>query len=289
MIEDLKNIVYKNNKEYYYNFLLNKMLPKQYHISIVIPVRNRLSFLKPLILTLKNAIKKSGNKINITIVEHSTESIFKKDCKEMNIGYYWIKADVNEPFNKCLCHNIGAILNKNSNYYLFHDLDCLVYDDFFNNINKTLINKKALAIQTFKDRRVLYLNNELTNKIITNDLTVNDISIDDELIIKSDIGAPGGSIMVNGDLFFNIGGYDPELFFGYSPEDRFFWNKLELFTSIHSSTNEVLHMFHERMDETNNYLKEMNDILANFNNTTDNDKMDYINFKKDLILKYKKI
>ena len=54
----------------------------------------------------------------------------------------------------------------------------------------------------------------------------------------------GGSIFVEWELFYDIGGYDSSLFFGYAPEDKMFWSKLEVFSKIESCINPSIEMFH---------------------------------------------
>lgn len=285
MLDKLLERLERENKLNYYLPLLKKKEPKKFFISVIIPVMGRIEFLVPLVNSLNSAIKKSGNKINITIVEHSSEELFRKPCKNLNINYHWIKKEKYEPFNKSLCHNVGAILNKQSDNFLFHDLDCLVYDDFFINvINK--INRNDLVFQTFKNRRLLYLSDDLTKKIIIGDISVNEIKTDDENLIMGDEGAPGGSICVNRELFINVGGFDPELFFGYSPEDLFFWNKIECFVKITSTNNEMLHMSHERLHETNDLIEFMLFCVEDFNKLDETNKLEFMNNKKNTISKF---
>jgi hypothetical protein len=283
-MNELKEIIEKNTKVDFYFPFLKKKQPKKNFISVIIPVMGRTNFLKPLIKTIKKGIKNTDKKINITIVEHSAEPLFKNGCEELNIDYFWIGKNIDEPFNKSLCHNIGAMLNRNSDNYLFHDLDCLVFDDFFINIIKEL-ESGSTALQTFRDRRLYYLPDELTEKIVKNEIDISDIDITDETIVLGDTGAPGGSICLNKNLFIEIGGYDPELFHGYSPEDMFFWKKMETFTNIISVNNEILHMSHERLNNTNKYIKEMIKYVQIFNGLDNHNKLEFLNYKKEIIEK----
>ena len=287
MNNDLTNLIYKTNsnlKNNYYDSFKNKKLPKSYFISIIIPVRGRVQFLKPLINSFKASIRRTQKKINITIVEHSNESSFKSECKELSLNYYWIKSEPDEHFNKSLCHNVGAIINKNSKYYLFHDLDCLVYDDFIETLVNGIEHKNISVTQSFKGRRVLYLDEYTTNRVISGLLPIIDIDI--TTLVKSESGAPGGSILIDKNLFYDVGGFDPELFFGYSPEDSFMWSKIEHLKPILSADNEVLHMWHERLDKTNNVLSEMTETLRQFNDLSKEDKRFFIDFKKNILINY---
>ncbi len=285
-LERLKNVINSYPMSNYYDSVSNTKLPKKYDISIIIPVMGRLEFLKPLISSITDAIKKTDKEINITIVEHSTEPIFKdpvKNYKLKNIKYHWIEKREIDPFNKSLCHNVGAILNKNSDFLLFHDLDCIVLDSFFDNLFK-LIKDGYEFIQTFRDRRLLYLNQELTNHIINQENYYDFNQINHVTVGKC--CAPGGSILISKQLFISIGGFDPEFFYGYSPEDQFFWDKAATYTQIQSANNEMYHMFHTSLSTTNSSILNMINYVKDFNTLTQNEKIIFLNYKKITIEKY---
>ncbi len=290
-LEFLTNLVNDNKKKDYYRLTQYKKPLKKYQISVIIPIRDRTYFIKPLINSLKIAIKNSNKKIGLMIVEHSIEPLAKKDAKSLGVDYFWIQSKKNEVFNKCLCHNIGALMNKQSEYFLFHDLDCLVYDDFFKNIDENIKNKNAEALQCFIGRRVLCLNEMLTNKIVNDEIDFRTIElVDNPNITKTNYGAPGGSILVKNETFFHVGGFDPEIFSGYSPEDKFFWIKINSKNEIHSSDNpivEVLHMYHAKMYSDDYELGEMGIICDKLNNLNINDKEEFYKIKKEIITNFK--
>lgn len=290
-LEFLKNLIIDNNKTEYYRSTVNKKLLKKYHISVIISLRDRVHFVKPLIESFKKAAKNTDNKIGLMVVEHSSEPLARKECKALDIDYFWVKANKDEPFNKCICHNIGGIMNKQSEYLLFHDLDCLVYDDFFTNISENMVNKNAKALQCFRGRRVLCLNEELTNKVISNEIDFRTIELNNNPdITETNYGAPGGSILVKTDTFFSVGGFDPEIFSGYSPEDKFFWLKVNAVDKIHSSDNpiiEVLHMNHKKMYNDDYELGEMGVICDKFDGLSMVEKEEFFQLKKPLITNIK--
>lgn len=256
IFSDIKNIIDTNRFDVFYKEIKKKKPFKKFDISVIIPVRGRINFVDTSLSHLKSAIEKTNLKINVTIVEHSINREYYEICKSYEIGYYWINSLENK-FNKCLCHNIGALLNKNSKYFLFHDLDCLVYDNFFLNLMENKESKKSECLQTFFNRRVLYLNEQQTQNILNKEININDINLEE--VREGDYGAPGGSIFVNKELFFNVGGYDPELFYGWSPEDIFFWNKVETLEKIHSvdnPKNELLHLYHEIQSNNDSLILE---------------------------------
>ena len=148
IFSDIKNIIDINRFDVFYKEIKKKKPFKKFDISVIIPVRGRINFVDASLSHLKSAIEKTNLKINVTIVEHSTNREYYEICKSYGVGYYWINS-VENKFNKCLCHNIGALLNKNSKYFLFHDLDCLVYDNFFLNLMENKESKKSECLQTF--------------------------------------------------------------------------------------------------------------------------------------------
>lgn len=279
----LQNRVNKNLMTLHYNKSIKKKLYKKQYISIIVPVMGRIQFLIPLINAMKEAIKNCDKKISITIVEHSYDQLFKETSRSLDVDYYWIPKKEDEPFNKSLCHNIGAILNRNSEHFLFHDLDCLVLTNFFNDLIK-LIDEKHEFIQTFKERRLLYLNEELTQYII-DDALPSDFDAGNKITYGT-CCAPGGSILITNELFFKIGGYDPELFHGYSPEDQFFLEKAEFYTELKSASNELYHMHHTSLETTNSDIEDMLNYVNNFNELNEPEKLLFLNYKKDILKKF---
>lgn len=283
-ITEIKNTIFENLQDKLYQKIKRKKPNKKYWLTIIIPVRGRVEFLTPLIVSLKKSICNYNRKVNIIVVEESKTSQHKEICKINNVDYFFIESD-NFYFNKSLCNNIGALLYKNSEYFLFHDLDCLVYDDFLINLIENKESKKTECLQTFYNRRVLYLNEQHTQNLLNKKTSINDINLDEVRV--GDYGAPGGSIFVNKDLFFNVGGYDPELFYGWSPEDIFFWNKIETIEKVHSvdnPKNEILHLYHETqsnddslvLEELYENIKKLGDVVLN----------DIVKYKSEILKKY---
>jgi predicted glycosyltransferase involved in capsule biosynthesis len=92
-------------------------------------------------------------------------------------------------------------------------------------------------------------------------------------------GSTGGSILVRRDTFLSVGGFDPELFYGYGPEDSFFWSKLETLEKRVDPINwhfagggmfaddppiDVYHMYHEPKWFSNPDEPRMLDIRHSF-------------------------
>ena len=259
-------------------------------INFIVPVRHRFSFSKPLYDSFKNARDNVDLKISFTIVELSAKSEHKNFCVNNGINYIWYKTKEDEPFNKCLGLNLGVFLSNKSNSFLFHDIDCLIQSDFFVKLKENINKKNAKAIQTFHGRRVLYLNQKLTNLILNGALDVDTLHFGyDGVTPPFNVGAPGGSIYIEKDLFFQIGGYDPEFFYGYAPEDIFFWKKVELFEVMHISDDpkiDIFHMNHKLTSGTNPDIDKMHLIHVAFNELPERHRKDLIKIKENAIKKF---
>lgn len=263
----------------------------EYDINFLITVRGRREFAKPMYESFKKAADNSSLKICYTIIEHSNTPEHSKFCKDVGVNYIWVPSQGEEYFNKCLSYNMGVLFSHKAKFYLFHDIDILVQSDFFNLLMENVKNKNAKAIQCFTKRRVLYCDPRVTVGLINKDIDVDDIDLKTEGVNPPKfLGAPGGSIMVERDLFFKVGGYDAELFLAYSPEDAFFWDKLSVFETVYSSDNpdvEVFHMYHEPQWSKNSFLNEMQEMYDYFKRMSEEEKIKTIEIKEDIIKKYR--
>lgn len=293
-MDNLINLVKENSIDYekIHNecVYIIKDSDEEFDINFLIPVRNRLDFAEPMYNSFINAKNKSNLKITYTIVEHSINPEHSKFCKKNNLNYIWIPCKNNDLFNKCLCFNVGVFLQKKSKSFIFHDIDCLVQSDFFIKLNENITNKQCKAIQCFKDRRVLYLNDYLTLNIINKKINIDEININTAGVhLPLQFGAPGGSLMVDRNIFFEAGGYDPEIFAGNCPEDAFFWTKVNNITKIETSDNpeiEIFHMQHRPTYHDNPYYDSMGKINSDFQTSSLEEQKKYALFKFNLIQKY---
>ena len=262
-----------------------------YDINFIVTVRGRLDFAEPMLRSFSEAVNKSSLKIAYTVVEHSEIAQHSSFCKKNKLNYIWIKSSQGELFNKCLAYNLGSFFSVKSKYILFHDIDCVVQSDFFNNLTKNLSKKKCRAIQCFNGRRVLYLNDELTRMVIEKKIDFDELSINTNGVsLPQFIGAPGGSILVERDLFFEVGGYDPELFQANSPEDIFFWDKISTIDKMYISDDpaiEIFHLNHPPTYYSNPHISEMKEDYEIFKRMTIDQKREVINYKSNAVLKFK--
>jgi hypothetical protein len=221
-------------------------------VSIIIPVKGRENFNKPLVDHLISAMDFFSDKTySITFVEHSETPIHKELCNGSS-NHIWIKKIDRGLFNKCLSMNVGALFSNKAKYYLFHDIDLLVDKQFFYNIfqNLSRISPES-ALQSFGGRKVVVLNKDLTDKIIEKRTRIEEVIPGRPGSQHCNPGAPGGSIFISSESFLKVGGFDAEFFHSYSCEDAFFYHKLEMTVGIHGCDNPLIDVFHMDHPRTN--------------------------------------
>lgn len=256
-----------------------------YDFHVIIPVRGRLRFVNPLL----DSIYKARGKYNVavTIVEHSGKREHGGGLKRRGVGFVYIKDD--GVFNKCLAFNVGAILGPTSKWVVCHDVDCLVQSNFFKGIAENLKNKNTECVQSFNKRSPIYCNKELTDDILRGEADVENISVHTDGAFRGNGEAPGGSITVSRDLFFKVGGYDPELFTGYSPEDKFFWEKVSLYVNIGMCDDppvDVFHLNHKGMMCTNPQINDVINTMRAFESINKDRMIHIVKLKEQLISEY---
>lgn len=292
--QSLHNILINNYIDYdklKNNFSKCEIFDKDhFDINVIIPVKGRINFANPTYQSFKKARERSKLKISYTIIEVSDQNEHENFCLNNKINYIWIKTEPEVLFNKCLALNIGAMFTVSSDAFIFHDIDCLMQSDFFIKIEDNIKNKNAKAIQCFNQRRLLYLNDKLTEQVINNLIEVDHLNITmDGVRLPEHTGATGGSIYTSKDLFFNIGGFDPELFQGNAPEDFFYWEKICMLDNMYIADNpiiELYHMSHPVTYNSNPKVSEMIRICHVFISDNYHDKLDLVLYKKKLINEY---
>jgi GT2 family glycosyltransferase len=227
---------------------------------------------------------------SITFVEYSIEMEHKNLC-DGDVNY--INVPFGGYFNKCLAFNVGALFSNKAKYFLFHDLDIMVKKDFFKNIFKNLERTGTTALQPFRLRRVLYCNENLSRSMINGQVSINELHTKypgiTEPNLPEQMRAPGGSIFCPKEQFVAVGGYDPELFFGYSIEDQFFYDKLSFVGGIESCNDpgiEVFHLYHPPLWSSNPFLTHHHNIYLEFSKIPLQDKKAFYDLERTNIEKH---
>jgi len=289
---------YKNNFKYVLDqkFIYNKQNKKY---NIIIGVKDRTKYLHTTLNFLKNSIKYSSNpdEYNIIVCEHDYRPKHKLYCLNNKIDYGFLNlknSNTNDLYSRGLVFNCSVKAFPSSEWYLFHDCDLLTPNLFFKNLESLIVNCKSW-IQPYSNKMVLNLSTKDTELLQNNSNNLIP-DLDKEYYSKTTKnmpGAVGGSTLVPKTLFYEVGGFDSELFYGYAPEDALFWFKLEcLYKKIEFHKHWNNHFGSAEYAENNNLYHQAH--LIEINKNLEHDKMvniknNYVNLSYDEIKKLIKI
>ena len=241
-----------------------------YDISILLPCRGRRELLETTMKVFLHENKYTKLRISINLIEHSETPEYREYAKQNGFGWIYIPlaGGSHSPlgqFNRSLCFDIGVFYGPPSKYYLLHDNDLLVPSNYWSKI-QTYLDKKIKVLQPYSDRFV-WQTNQAISELIQKDLNWYFISFNEqEFCIKNAPGAKGGSLLIESDLYKSVGGHDPQLIWGYGPEDSIFWLKCRQSTQIEYADNPripLTHLWHLPAGSSNPLLNEM-DMLYHF-------------------------
>jgi hypothetical protein len=292
MINQLRHKILDNKIDYQFiksNAIINLLNEEEFDVNIIIGCRGRKNFSTPLIESFENAIKNVPNKkITITFVDHNTFPEHMKLVKG-RANYIWTEGNVSDQYSRSFAYNFGVKFGNKAKFYLLHDLDILVKDNFFVELFENLGEQKC--IQPYGGRRVLYMSESLTKKVIEKEIDFNSFSQESYDVSlpmfngQPALGSKGGSIFIEKELFEEVGGFDPELFWGYAAEDQFFWEKVNNVSQVgfaDSPLIDMFHMWHPPSYTTNPLLHSMEGDWIVFKDLNAEEKMEIIKLKKEL-------
>jgi hypothetical protein len=299
------DIAKKNNydyKELFDNDRIIKLIKTtECDINVIVGVKGRKDYLINTINYIKYSILKTKLSIAITVVEIDDEyKNYNIYLNNENVNYIFIPIDLIHTdglYSRALGFNIGYFFTPNSKYYLFHDCDILVDENFFYNLEQYYINNNFKWLQTFTGKRLKMIQPSLSSYLLSNYQIIDLNKITD--FKYAGVGAAGGSTLVKKEIFEEVGGFDPEIFYGYAPEDSMFLTKMCCLENtinainschqcepIHYADNppiELYHIYHPLTINDNIYFNEMTYIHNHFWSLNYEDKLKYIEYKRNIL------
>lgn len=289
----------KIKEESYINLLNNEGCD----VNVIIGFKGRKEFWEPIISSFQKAFD-YYNKVSpfqkvfcLTMVEHSEYQLARKWI-DGKVNYIYTPGNVQDQYSRSFAYNFGVKYGTPANYYLLHDLDILVKKSFFlelyDNINYQTKGTDIICpyMQTYGGRRVLYISQDLTRDVINNTDLINSYKENSPGISppmyngKLALGSKGGSILISKSSFNEIGGFDPELFWGYAAEDQMLWEKLLAIDGkpIYADNPpiDMFHMWHPPTSASNPLLYQMEEYFLQFKSMSLEDKKQFIKLKSKL-------
>jgi len=269
---------------------------KNIHRKIVIPTYGRLYNLECVLRRFEMIdLPVEGYRPPILVVEHSPNPEFENLCKKYKVEWLWFPLDPRNPaipigqFNKALCYDKAFLFTAPADWYLFHDNDVLVPQKFWNLIDENYQRTNAKFIQPYTHRCLIGLKENVA-ETFRKDLTLVDKPIAKEDYNEILGGAPGGSLYIHRDRYFEVGGHDPNFCWGWGPEDRLFYHKLSLCEPIAFADFppiEMIHLWHPYAAGNNPFQESMAFLVFGYLMRKSNEEMlVYFKEKRDIFTKY---
>ena len=276
--------------------LLNE---NEYTINVIIGFRDRQQFYEAITESFEQAFKYYLNKFPerehffcLTFVEHSEKPEGQKFF-EGRTNYIWSSGpDWNKLYNRSFSYNIGVLWGNKAGYYLLHDLDVVVKKTFFEDLFKDLMNfNYPKAFQPYGKRRILYLNEELTQKVLNKEIDYNTFSentpgVTPPKIDPAILNSKGGSLLLSRELYYDSGAMPANTYSGYAAEDQQFFAQLETLCEevVLATNNDIFHLNHPVSHFSNPEVHDMDDRFRQFKEMNKPSRMQVINILKQQFL-----
>ncbi len=235
---------------------------------------------------------KEGYKPQILLVEHSPFPELQRLAEEYECEYLWLFLHLAMPtmplgqFNKALCYDKAFLYSSPADWYLFHDNDVLVPKDFWNRVDANIERTKTQFLQPYTGRCLFNLKPAVAEAFREN-LFLADELLEPSMYGERIPGAPGGSLYLTRDRYLEAGGHDPQMCWGYGPEDALFYHKLELLEPIAFADDPpipMIHLWHPTAANNNPFRVQMDFFVkVVFKEKSREEKLAYMNYKQQVL------
>ena len=181
-------------------------------LSFVIGHRG-LDRLPLLSVVLESIAAQAGARVECVLVEQSESPVVRDRLPDW-VRYLHTPAPAEMPYSRSWAFNVGARAAK-APVIAFHDNDMIVPRRYAAEL--ATIHRRGSEVMNLK-RFVFYLDEAATGRVLAGE----GITGAPEKVIQNLEG--GGSVGVDRDAFFDLGGFD-ESFVGWGGEDNEFWER----------------------------------------------------------------
>jgi len=234
-----------------------------YDYAIIIPYRKRQANLNITYKSIKESIKQTSKRIHVILFEHSESPEAEQFCRENSIEYIYVPLS-NIPnldqFNRALSFDMSVIYGLPASGYVCHDVDMFIPVNFWDLLETNLKNQRVSVLQTYANRCVNNMRQEITEQLHIGLIDYTDIN-DIHCIHPKSPGSWGGSLYIDRNTYYAVGGHDPDIFAGYGPEDQSIAFKCTMSGNTIGFANdppiELYHQYHTPTATTNPHLDKM--------------------------------
>eukprot|EP01125_Pyxidicula_operculata_P016886 TRINITY_DN5852_c0_g1_i1.p1 TRINITY_DN5852_c0_g1~~TRINITY_DN5852_c0_g1_i1.p1 ORF type:complete len:403 (-),score=58.37 TRINITY_DN5852_c0_g1_i1:352-1560(-) len=235
---------------------------------------------------IQNRVTVFGSVTKIIIIEMAqkpTEYLLNKT----EIDYIYVpmvmanySGSPQEQFPKALLYNFAYFLSKLATWNLFFDTDIIIPPSYFGKIAE--FSKyynwfvTYMQIDYLSEEESTLYKAEFARKFLP---FFRRIRMGGSLRLN----AKGGAVVVSSNLFNAIGGFDPEINYGYSPEDWWLDAKLEVFQKLIRPYGMIVkHLYHHKEENRGKLSLLANQLLTFYESSSRETKLEYCNWKKQV-------
>eukprot|EP01116_Phalansterium_solitarium_P008726 TRINITY_DN22696_c0_g1_i1.p1 TRINITY_DN22696_c0_g1~~TRINITY_DN22696_c0_g1_i1.p1 ORF type:complete len:446 (+),score=117.86 TRINITY_DN22696_c0_g1_i1:641-1978(+) len=220
-------------------------------MNVFVPVRGRREAAEHCLMYLAHAAKAFPLlRIVVTLVEMDDVSSLADVAREFDADYLFVPTALSKlagsgaTLSKSLGYNLAFLRAREAGWALFLEVDFLVPEDFIKWLYHGYLGSRIHQIGWMLPyaNGSLFRLSEAASTAIWASKTVVPVA---ELNHTVEAQPNPAAVLVRHDLFQDVGGFDPELFFGFTEvEDDFLFSKLSVLDHTHFADVPPIHLYH---------------------------------------------
>jgi len=244
--------IYKNIKtifEYphiYKNYSSSSVNP---YFKIIIPYKDRLNNLLAVLKSLDIQVAPvAAASFQIIVVEHDYKPSVENICKQYKCEYIFFELKVDsiyDPmgyFNKSHAFDLAFLYSQPASYYILHDVDIPLPQEFIKSVYTNLERLDFPKFMKPYSERTIFVLDAVKSEVVRENIEW--LSEMEKDYTQKYYMPPGGSTLIQRDLYLEVGGHDSDLFWGYAPEDICFLYKVEKIATTYECYDPTITLFH---------------------------------------------